>query len=164
MRTRPRTLALAALTGFALLAAGCSSNNKGKVEGRWKFVTFPESTEAQGKGKAFLAALNERGAYFMLEFRPDGTMTLGVGSGKPEVLDQLKAVAAENGQKLTGEAKFKLLPGDGVEFYDLPAEFRGEGSPFGSQKQVKVQIKITGNEMTLVASDGTATLTRLPKE
>jgi hypothetical protein len=164
MRSAPRTFALVALAGFAFLAAGCSSNNKGKVDGRWKFVTFPETTATQGKGKELLAMLNERGAYFMLEFRPDGTMTLGIGSGKPEVLEQLKAVATEQGQKLTGDAKFKLLPGDDVEFYDLPPEFRGEGGPFGSKDRVKLQIRINGNEMTLTAADGTATLTRLPKD
>jgi len=162
MRSSPRTPALVALAVLAFLAAGCSSNNKGKIDGRWKFVTFPE-TKA-GQGKELLAMLNERGAYFMLEFRPDGTMTLGVSSNKPEVLEQLKALAAEKGQKLTGEAKFKLLPGDGVEFYDLPAEFRGNGGPFGSKDRAKLQIRIDGNEMTLIATDGTATLTRLPKD
>lgn len=157
MPTASRTLALVALFGLALAAAGCGSNNKGKIEGRWKIVSLPEKVQ---KGKNDMAEMAKMGLYVYMEFRPDGTATFGVGADKQEMMDLIK-MAAPN-QKVTWDAKYKLRSGDGVELYDLPKDIQsGGGGLFGNKDRARVKVKINGNEMKMTDEDGTATLTKI---
>jgi len=151
-----RKYAFILLAGLAFLAVGCSSNNKGKIEGKWKITALPE----KGSGKNDMAEMTKVGIYVYMEFKPDGGLVFGVSSDKPEVLDFMKAAGAK--QKFTWDAKYKLLPGDAVEIYDLPKDLQsGETGLFSKKDRAKVMIKITGTEMKMTDDDGTATLTKM---
>ncbi len=153
-----RCLALIALFGCSILAAGCGSNNKGKIEAKWKITALPEKIE--GKNKNELADMAKMGVYVYMEFKPDGNLTFGVGADKPEMLDLIKAMAPN--QKITWDAKYKLLSGDGVEIYDLPKDLQATGGGlFGNKDRARVSVKITGDEMKMTDDDGTATLTKV---
>src|SRR5579883_262017 len=82
-----RKYAFILLAGLAFLAVGCSSNNKGKIEGKWKITALPE----KGSGKNDMAEMTKVGIYVYMEFKPDGGLVFGVSSDKPEVLDFMKA-------------------------------------------------------------------------
>jgi hypothetical protein len=152
-----RKLAVVALAGLALLAVGCSSNNKGKIEGKWKFVSLPEKAADKGG----LAELTKAGFYIYIEFQADGGATFGIGSDKKEA-DRNKEEEAN--QQTAWKLKYKLLPGDAVEFYDTPKELQTGtgGGLFGSKGRAKVTVAINGTEMKITDDDGTATLTRIP--
>lgn len=89
-----RAFAIAAVASLALCAAGCAaSNNKGRVEGRWKIVS-----EASILRDTFLT------------FGDDGIVTLerpAEGAGK-----RSNPIAW----------RYKLLAGDAADFYDLPPD------------------------------------------
>jgi hypothetical protein len=153
-----RKLAFVLFAGLALVVAGCGSNNKGKIEGRWKVTTFPEKTDAKTKNE--MDQLGKMGLYLFLEFKSDGTMSVGLGADKKEVLDVIKAMAPQ--QKTTWDMKYKLLSGDGVEVYDMPADLQsGGGGLFGKKDRARVSIKINGDDMTLVDDEGTTKLTKV---
>jgi hypothetical protein len=158
MRFASRKIALAVLFGFALAAAGCGSNNKGKIEGKWKIVSMPE--KAQG-GKNEFAEMAKLGIYVYMEFRPDGTATFGVGADKPEMMDLMAKGAG--GKKLSWDLKYKLLSGDGVEFYDLPKDLQTEGGGglFGKKDRARANVKISGDQMKMTDDEGTATLQKM---
>ena len=154
MLSASRNFALVALAGFTLLALGCGSNNKGKIEGRWKVTAWPEKMNAD---KDALQEMENKGVYLYMEFTPDGRVTTGFDGNK----DFLQLISTKG--ELSWDAKYKLLPGDNVEIYDLPKESKpGGGGLFGSSERAKVIIKITGTEMKLTDADGTATLTKMP--
>jgi hypothetical protein len=155
MIAAPRKFALVALFALAL-AAGCGSNNKGKIEGKWKIVSLPEKVQ---NGKNEMAEMAKMGVYVYMEFRADGTMAFGVGADKQEMLDMVK-MAAPN-QKITWDGKYKLLSGDSVELYDLPKDFQGGGGLFGKDDRARVKVLIKGDEMRMTDKDGTATLTKV---
>ncbi len=156
MLATPRRLALTAFLALAFAAVGCSSNNKGKIEGRWKIVSLPAKTQ---NGKDELAQMAKMGMYVYMEFRKDGTMTFGVGADKKELLDMVKAMAPN--KQLTWDGKYKLSSGDNVELYDLPKDFQGGGGLFGKADRAKVKVAIKGDEMKMTDKDGTATLTKV---
>lgn len=156
MLTVSRTAALAVLAVLALGTAGCGSNNKGKIEGKWKFTSFPEGADA--KGKDGLDMLGKMGLYVYMDFKTDGTLELGLGGDKPEAMDFFKMMA--KGQKTAWAGKYKLLSGDGVELYDMPADMQG-GAPFGGKDRGRMKVKIDGDSMTATDDKGTATLARV---
>lgn len=150
-----RKLAIVALAGLALFALGCSSNNKGKIEGRWKVTALPEKMKGD---KDALEDMKKAGVYMYMEFTPDGRVTIGF-DGNKDFLEQIKA---QEGQT-SWDAKYKLLPGDNVEFYDLPKNAGTGAGLFGSTSdRAKAIITINGNEMKWTDQDGTATLTKIP--
>jgi hypothetical protein len=88
-----------AMVAASLLVAGCSSNNKGKIEGtRWRSDEIKE-------GKTITSPMGAK----QLEFRQDGTMTFG-----------------EGGQSSFGT--YSLGSGDSVTF-TLKKEVGGSKSP-----------------------------------
>lgn len=91
MKFASRGFAFVVLAALALAATGCGSNNKGKIEGKWKFVSFPEKTTA--KGKDGMAEMGKLGLFLYMDFAPGGAATLGVGAEKPEMLELMKAAA-----------------------------------------------------------------------
>ena len=162
MRVVSRSAALLALAALTLGAAGCGSNNKGKIEGKWKLTELPNRPD-KGNGKEMLGQLETMGLYLAMEFRPDGTMTLGLTGDKPEMLEFVKAMAQGKGQKITWDAKYKLLSGDNVEFYDMPTDMQGAGGGLFNQKdRAKVSVKINGDEMTITDAKDTLKLKKTP--
>jgi len=157
MPLAPRKLAFLVLAGLALAAAGCSSNNKGKIEGKWKFVSAPALD-------ATIKELEPAKAYLYMEFKPDGTMSMGAESSDPQFNEIMQKMASTKGEKTVVSWKYKLLSGDGVEFYDLPKELQEKGGGvFGKNKdKARTSVKINGDDMTMTDDDGkTGKLTRV---
>jgi hypothetical protein len=152
MRRAPRPTALLVVAGLALTAAGCGSNNKGKIEGTWKVTELPASSA--GKSKDEFAQMSKMGMYMQMEFKPDGMLTIGLGADKPETLDLVKLLT--QGKPTSGDAKYKLLSGDGVELYDMPKEMQEKGGEgmFKGKDRAKVTVKIDGDSMTMTGDDG----------
>jgi hypothetical protein len=143
---------------WAGLLVGCSSHNQGIIEGKWKVVALPEGTDAESKTQ--IEELEKRGFYVYLEFKNDGVLLFGLGADTPERLAFFKAVAPD--QKIDWEMKYRLLSGEGVEVYDQPGDARAVGgSLFGTKERGRVTVKITGDDMTLVADTGTLKLTKM---
>ncbi|QJW99651.1 hypothetical protein [Frigoriglobus tundricola] len=139
------------------LTAGCESNNKGKIEGKWKMVSLPEKVT---KDKGGIDDLAKLGMYVYWEFKPDGVLTFGVGADRPETLELVKKGAPN--QKFVWDAKYKLLSGDLVELYDIPKDMQqsGGGGMFGSKDRGRAKVKITGDDMTMTDDTGTMKLVR----
>jgi|GEM_PF-2796469 len=132
------------------------SNNKDKIVGKWKITALPE----KAGGKKDLEELTKFGLYVYVEFKADGGLILGIGADKKETLDLIKKGAPD--QKLTWDAKYKLLVGDAVEIYDLPKDLQnGNGGLFGKKDRAKMTVKISDTEMKMIDDDGTATLKKL---
>lgn len=152
-----RNIAFVLMIGLAFSATGCGSNNKGKIEGKWKLIESPAETNA--KTKSGLERMAKQGVYMYLEFKPDGGLTIGIGADKPEVLEIIKAMAPN--KQITWDAKYKLLSGDGIEIYDMPKEMQSQGGPFSRKDRARGIAKITGDEMALSDDEGTTKLTRM---
>ena len=154
-----RPLAILVLAVSGLLATGCGkSNNEGKIVGKWKIVGLPDKTSAQHRDE--FSKLNTLGVYVYLDFRPDNTLTMGVGSDAPGMLQMMKAGAP--GGKLEWPAKYKLKSGDAVEIYDMPKEMQGQGGGmFGSKDRAAVKISINGDNMSMTDEEGTGQLVRV---
>ena len=98
-----RRLAVDVAAGLALFAAGCgASNNKGRIEGKWKVVSVGEGLDAERLRDAVLV------------FGDDGTVTL-------EDPARPKPAPDAEGPKPPGW-RYKLLAGDAADFYDLPPD------------------------------------------
>src|SRR5262245_31017302 len=106
--TIARSCAVVLLGLLVLSATGCSSNNKGKIEGKWKLVTY------QGM-EDFNKVSKETGLVMYFEFEANGTFALGFDAEDNAFLEAIKAKSG--GTRFT--AKYRLLSGDGVEFYDF---------------------------------------------
>ena len=146
-----------ALAGLALTVTGCSSNNTGKIIGKWKISAPPEKDP---KTKEEFEAMGKMGLFVFIEFKADNALLLGLGSDKPETLDMLKALAPKGKEpKTSWEAKYKLLPGDKVEVYDMKDD---ETKKMFKGDKARSDIIITGDEMTIKDPDGSMTkLTRM---
>lgn len=159
MRVFGRPIALIMVCSLALLCTACGSNNKGKIVGKWKITDPPDKTSE--KSRKDYAKMSQAGFYMSLEFKPDGVLTIGLGSDKPDQLDFLRAMAPNN--RISWDAKYKLQTGDTVEFYDLPKEMQssGGGGLFGGADRVKVKISINGDTMSMTDKEGTGKLVRM---
>lgn len=144
MRAAARMVCFVAVCCSAA-ALGCGSNNKGKIEGKWKAVSF----EGQGDDMKAMEAL---GMYLYFDFAGDGTLTIGLDTTNQE----MKAMLAGGGKPTSWKCKYKLLSGDDVEIYDLPKEMQSGkgGGLFGGKDKARSKITITGDEMTLKDPDG----------
>jgi hypothetical protein len=144
MLSASRKVAFILLAALAIVATGCgSSNNKGKIVGKWKITGGGGIKEDQAK---MMEAL---GVAAYIEFREDGTAAFGMQANNPEFQKAL-----DSKEKTSASFKYKLLSGDVVEFYDLPKD-SGEKSnnPFGSKDREKATIKIDGDNMTISDDD-----------
>src|SRR5688572_11470938 len=122
---RLRLPAVVAVCGLALLLTGCGSNNKGKIEGKWKAVN---STNAKIQGE--LAPMAQLGAYIYMEFKPGGAVEMGLGADKPEMLALLKA----SGKPLSGTGTHTLGSGDEVTMSKLSG--MGDGMSKGGKAKI----------------------------
>src|SRR5262245_34515091 len=98
MKLSLRPFAALALVACVGLVAGCSSNNKGKIEGKWKLVSYPGMEDFEKISK-------ETGLIMYFEFEPNGTFALGFDCENKFILDAIKAKTG--GTRFTG--KYKLL-------------------------------------------------------
>jgi hypothetical protein len=147
-----RLLSFVVLASFALFAAGCKSNNEGKIVGKWKVI----GVSGPNADPEDFAEMQKFGVYLFLDFRVDGVMVVGIDSDNPEKLNEIKQLAP--GGKLSVDVKYKLRFGDGIEFYDLPAEMQEQGGGlFGRNKdRALAKVKINGDQMTMTDDDGTS--------
>jgi hypothetical protein len=155
MRSFVRTTSFVVVC-LSLSALGCGSNNKGKIEGKWKIV----SATGQEQEMKQLAEMN---GYMYMEFKADGVLAIGFEMTDPAMKKMIEAAAPG---KTSFALKYRLLSGDDVEFYDMPKEMqdqKGGGGLFGGGKdKAKTKIKIDGDNMTMTDSDGkSGTLTRV---
>lgn len=150
MLLAPRKLAFLLLAGLALAVAGCGSNNKGKIVGKWK-VTDPSDKDP--KAKDGFQKLGQMGIYMYMEFKDDSTAVMGFDADKPGMIELLKMGIP--GGKVTFPAKYKLMSGNKVEIYDFSAEAKQILS--GKGERMRSDIIIEGDNMTIKDADGTIT-------
>jgi hypothetical protein len=149
MRFSARPFALIAVCGLVLACTACGSRNKGKIEGKWKLVSAPGVDEKQ------VAEADQRGMYMYFEFKPDGSVNVGLGSTKADEKNGEAGLAMEAG-------KYKLLSGHKVEFSGMKGDGKKDGGGlFGKGDKSVVEVKVDGDNMTITGSDGTGKLVRV---
>ena len=116
MRRSGRPLAFVLLASAALFAAGCESNNKEKILGKWKLVESPGFNTPDGR------MFVEMGLYAVVDFAPDGTMTISLESDNPGTMALLNRNAPGGKTKFT--AKYRLGFGDNVEITDIDKDLK----------------------------------------
>jgi hypothetical protein len=146
MQTASRKIAFGLLAAFALLATGTgcgSSNNKGKITGKWKITG---GTDMKPDDMKMMEAFK---LVPYMEFKDDGTVSFGVDTTDPD----MKKLMEKGGEKTAFSFKYKLGSGDDVELYDLPKDLqdkKGGGSPWGKKDRAKCSVKIEGDNMTII--------------
>jgi hypothetical protein len=124
-----------------LLSAGCGSNNKGKIVGKWKATNLPGSD----KDKEALKMAQD--VALVLEFTADGKMT---GTATVTVFGQTQT-------KEVMSADYKLGTGDWVFFTNVKPPPKNGGT------KSKDKLVINGDTMTIDTESGEKiTLTRMP--
>jgi len=152
MRYTSRPFALIAVCAIAMLCTACGSKNKGKIEGKWKLIEAPASNE---KDSETFQEMSKSGLYMFFDFKADKSLTIGLHSDSEDMLKMVKALAPN--KKITWDAKYKLLSGEGVEFHDLPKDLQEQagGGLFGRNKdRARTKIHIDGDNMTMTDDDG----------
>jgi hypothetical protein len=150
MPTVSRKIAFVLLASVALMVtvSGCgSSNNKGKIAGKWKITG---GTDMKADEMKMMEALK---TYPYMEFKDDGTVTFGVEFGDPDMKKLIEQ--SGKGDKMNFSFKYKLGSGDEVEFYDVPKDLQDKdkkGGPF-KKDRAKAMIKIDGDNMTMTDED-----------
>ena len=136
-----RKCAFVLLAAFALAATGCgSSNNKGKIVGKWQITGGPGMKGEEMKMMEMMKVTP------YLEFKDDGTAAFGINAD-----GMFKKLLEEKGDALNVSFKYKLLNGDGVELYDLPKEMQDKkgGGLFGKKDRARANVKIDGDAMSV---------------
>ena len=150
-----RKVALLVLSGLALAAAGCGkSNNEGKIAGKWKLVSAPGIDEKEIK------LLDGFGMAMVFDFRADGSVTAGMEATDPALRAEVEKAAQAKGEQISTSGRYKLLSGDDVEFSGFTGGKAG-GGLFGKGEKGRAKVQIQGDDMTLVASDGTGKFVRM---
>jgi hypothetical protein len=134
-----RLFAFALLASTALLAAGCGSNNKDKILGKWKLVDSPGYHTAEGR------AATQMGLYVVVDFMPDGKMSVSVESDMPGTAERLSQAA---GIKTRFDARYKLGFGDNIEITDIDKAARTFLKPG------RWVVTINGGYMSAQTADG----------
>ena len=172
--------ALIAVGGLALIFPAWGSNNRGKIEGRWKLTdppdpdgSLPDDSPVIGflphllppnptrggsprKGSQVreqMRTLEEVGVYFYIEFKPKDTLNLGMGSDRPEIHNVFRNLQAFGGRVASWTARYQLQWGDGVEFFYLPQGVQNQGL-FGKKERARTQIRIEGDNLLLTNDEG----------
>jgi hypothetical protein len=136
MHRASRLVVFVALAGFAVTLSGCGSNNKGKIEGKWK-ANAVDLPGIPSKDKEGLSKFPPDAAYVMMEFTADGRM---IGTMN------LKQGESVNSQEVMS-AKYSLGSGDWVNFTDMkPAQ--------DGKTKSKDKIVINGDTMTIQTEKG----------
>ena len=141
MKFSLRLIASVALLVSVGLISGCgSSNNKGKIVGKWKISGGAGIKEEELKMmEAFKVTL-------VMEFKEDGTVRMGL-----EAPPEMQKMLEKGDGKSSASFKYKLLSGDTVEFYDIPKDMQDKegGGLFGKKDRGKATVKIEGDNMTI---------------
>ncbi len=146
MRVNARSLMLLIVGSIALSCTACSSNNAGKIIGKWKILSAP------GLDSNLVKQMESMKIYTFIEFKADNGLIIGAESSDPKLQGEL----AKSGQAMTKSCKYKLKGGDVVEFYDMPKDMqeKGGGGLFGGKDRARTRIKINGDDMTMIDDDG----------
>lgn len=136
----------------ALGSLSCtSSNNSGRIVGKWKITEL--SPEQAARMKWPLKFGDTFGLAAFYEFREDGTFSRGMWFKTAEMEKFVQGLAK---RELVSKGRYRLLEGDGVELSDLDADdLFGRG---GAKQTVRVTI--TDDAMKLTDGQGTLTLAR----
>lgn len=116
----------------ALFLTGCSSNNKGKIVGKWKSTNLPDTA---GKDKETLKLAEEVALIF--EFTEGGKMT---GTASITMFGQTQT-------KQVMSADYSLGSGDWVFFSNIQSDKSG-------LKKSRDKIVINGDTMTIDTEKG----------
>lgn|GEM_PF-2099390 len=145
---RMRFLVLSLFALSALTLTSCSSNNDGKIVGRWKIVESSNMTEE-------VETLNKAKIYKYFEFTADGKVTTGAASDDFQLFNKL----AEGLKPVVG--KYSLGSGNTVTLSDFTKP-DGTVAVEGVNK-AKPEIIIVGDSMTIRDRDGSVQkLVRIP--
>lgn len=127
-----RVSALLVVSAVALAAAACGSNNKGKIEGKWKATSIPDLPANVPAGMVNM----------VMEFTPDGRMVTNM-----EMLGTKQEVMSAN---------YSLGTGDWVNFTNMkPAQKDGK-------TKSRDKVVINGDTMTFQDDKGkTLTFARM---
>lgn len=134
MRSTVRLTATLAVAVIALAFTGCSSNNTGKIVGKWKMVSGSSSE---------LETLKKMGLTMAWEFKADGTFATSVVSLND---DKGGGTGLADTSKMP-RGKYNLGFGNTVNFTDDTAT--------GKDKRMTTNITIDGDNMTMKDPDGT---------
>lgn len=131
-----RSVGVLAMCVLAVSFTGCGSNNKGKIEGKWKKVVSTTETDADFK------SLKDAGVAVVWEFKADGTFSFGFmpDNDKPEskaATDRANANVA--GKDVKGN--YTLGMGDRVTLTGATFMYQG--------KKVVCDCAIAGDNMTI---------------
>lgn len=127
-----RKVALLVVCGVALVATACSSNNKGKIEGKWKATSIPDMPAGVPAGAVQM----------VMEFTADGKMVMNM-----ELLGTKQEVMS---------ADYSLGSGDWVFFTNM------KPTPKDGKTKSKDKITITGDNLTIDDEKGkTMSFTRV---
>lgn len=146
-----RTPAVAVVCSVALLLSSCGgpSNNKGKIDGRWKMVSA-------SKQDPNMAALKQAGVAMGFEYKPDGTFSVFFVEDNNTPQAKLATQLANNelkGKDFSGQ--YTLASGDRVNYTGAKDMFNG--------KKATSNVTISGDNMTMKDPDGTTMqLVRVP--
>lgn len=157
MSLSPRRFAPLLLLAGVALVAGCGSNNKGKIIGRWQIVSTPGNNDV-------LKQLEGFGGYAYFDFNDDGTFATGIAKKNPTPEEKAQE---KSYQGMT--ATFRLFDGNDVEISRTDKSGQGLPGLLGGSKpqgrlkfdQERVKIEIVGDTMKMTGSEGTAELTRV---
>jgi hypothetical protein len=144
---RSSRLFVIVLAGLSVSFAGCSSNNKGKIVGKWKFVSSSDNNKESQKN---IDQMKEMGAYLYFEFKADNTLVVGLDADKPEMIQFIKAMVPNN--KVTWTGKYKLQSGNKVEIHDMEPDAK----QFIKGDKARSEIIIDGDNMTIKDPDGSS--------
>ena len=109
MPHRDRRFVVALAAGLTLLALGCAgSDNKGRIEGKWKVLSGTDNDDEYRAREAFFT------------FDDEGTATF---DRVPDAQTQARTPLGEKPPGWPVKWKYKLGPGGAVTFYRLPPDF-----------------------------------------
>jgi len=147
MRLAARLISAPFAAGLVLCFAGCSSNNKGTIEGKSKLTSGPGYD-------ATIKFLESGKGYIFFDFRTDGTVVSGPETTDPERKEEI----AKQGEAVMKTGKYKLGSGDKVEFTGPDAKGGGFFTKAGKEF---FNVTIDGDNMTITAADGNLKLVRV---
>ena len=138
-----RLAGIAAVAVIAVSFASCS-NNKGKIEGKWKVTNASKNNE--------FSKMKEMGITLYFEFKADGTCGMGLMAdpNQPGAEGMLKIIMADpsyTAQFGNTNGKYSLGSGDKITI-------SGFKTPSGVDK-TQTNMKITGDAATMTDPDGT---------
>src|SRR6185436_19986434 len=115
----------------AILFTDLRSNNRGKIEGKWRLLGTSATNNLHQTG---VTAMNQAGLYFYLRFKPDGRLEGGMGGDTPQTVAIINTIRSVRPEDADWTGRYQLRWGDEVELIDLPESVRYHGL-YGNKDQ-----------------------------